>query len=45
MYTDNPDGLASELAAYRAVTPSSSSAAVARWVTSSSMIEVQTEPL
>ncbi|MBA3500596.1 MAG: insulinase family protein [Myxococcota bacterium] len=44
MYTDEPDGLANELARYRAVTPSSIDRALARWLDPAHMIEVETVP-
>jgi zinc protease len=44
MYTAEPDGLASDLARYRAVTPSSASAALARWARPDAMIEIETRP-
>ena len=42
MYTSNPDGLAGDLASYRAVTPASATAAVARWARPDRMVEVMT---
>ena len=44
LYTEDPDGLSRELARYRAVTPSSIAAAVARWLDPAKMIEVETVP-
>jgi predicted Zn-dependent peptidase len=44
LYTFEPDGLAGELARYRAVTPASIDAALARWVDPARMIEVETIP-
>jgi zinc protease len=44
LYTDEPDGLAAELAEYRAVTPASTAAALARWMRPEAMVEVTTEP-
>jgi predicted Zn-dependent peptidase len=44
LYTEDPDGLAAELARYRAVTPSSIARAVARWLDPAKMIEVETVP-
>jgi len=41
---DEIDGLAAELAAYRAVTPASVDAALARWIAPAHMIEVTTVP-
>lgn len=43
LYMPDPDGMAGELAAYRAVTPTSASAAVARWARPDAMVEVVTE--
>jgi predicted Zn-dependent peptidase len=42
LYTDEPDGLAADLARYAAVTTESANAAVARWVSPDAMIEVET---
>ena len=44
LYTGEPDGLAADLARYRAVTPASIEAAIARWLAPSRMIEVTTVP-
>lgn len=44
MYTGEPDGLASELARYRAVTAASIAAALARWQRADRMVEVETVP-
>jgi len=44
LYADNPDTLAGELAAYRAVTPESVSHAIARWLDPAHCIEVTTVP-
>jgi predicted Zn-dependent peptidase len=44
LYTGDPDGLAGELARYRAITPASVAAAHARWVSPASMVEVETAP-
>jgi len=44
LYTDEPDGLAADLARYRAVTAASADAAVARWVRADGMVEVTTQP-
>jgi len=44
MYTGEPDGLAAELARYRAVTPASIDAALARWLDPARMVEVETVP-
>jgi zinc protease len=45
LYTDNPDGLAEDLARYRAVTPASIDAAIKRWLPPERMVEVETVPL
>jgi predicted Zn-dependent peptidase len=45
LYTDDADGLAAELALYRAVTPASATAAVARWTRPDAMVEVETRPM
>ncbi len=42
LYTGEPDGLAADLARYRAVTQASATAAVARWVRPQAMVEVET---
>jgi predicted Zn-dependent peptidase len=44
MYTGEPDGLAADLARYRAVTPASIEAAIARWLPPSRMVEIETAP-
>lgn len=44
LYTDEPDGLAADLARYRAVTPASIEAAMSRWLAPSRMVEVETVP-
>jgi predicted Zn-dependent peptidase len=44
LYTDQPDGLAAELARYRAVTPASVAAAMRRWIDPDRMVEVETVP-
>jgi zinc protease len=44
LYTSEPDGLATELARYRLVTPASITAAIARWLDPARMIEVETVP-
>jgi zinc protease len=44
LYTDNPDGLAADLARYRAVTPDSVRAALARWMDPQRMVEIETVP-
>jgi predicted Zn-dependent peptidase len=45
LYTGEPDGLAADLARYRAVTAASANAAVARWVRPDAMVEVETRPV
>jgi predicted Zn-dependent peptidase len=45
LYTTTPDGLAAELARYRAVTPSSIASAVTRWLDPAHMVEVETRRL
>jgi hypothetical protein len=45
LYTEDPDGLAADLARYRAVTPASIDAAIARWLGPSRMIEIETVPV
>jgi predicted Zn-dependent peptidase len=42
LYRDDPDGLAAELARYRAVTPDSAAAAIARWLDPARRVEVET---
>jgi len=42
LYTNSPDGLAGELARYRAVTVETVDAARARWVDASAMVEIET---
>jgi zinc protease len=44
LYTGEPDGLAADLARYRAVTPASIEAALARWLPPSKMVEIETVP-
>jgi len=44
LYTNEPDGLAADLARYRAVTPASIEAAMARWIAPNAMVEVETVP-
>jgi predicted Zn-dependent peptidase len=44
LYTDNPDGLAADLARYRAVTPASIDAAMQRWLAVERMVDVETVP-
>ena len=44
LYTDDADGLAAELARYRAVTPASATAAVQHWMRADAMVEVETQP-
>ncbi len=45
LYTGTPDGLAAELARYRAVTPESAAAAVAHWLRPDRYVEIETIPL
>jgi zinc protease len=45
LYTDNPDGLAADLARYRTVTPATIDAAIKRWLPAHRMVEVETVPL
>ncbi|HMG55666.1 MAG TPA: insulinase family protein, partial [Kofleriaceae bacterium] len=42
LYRGEPDGLAAELARYRAVTPASIDRALARWLDPAAMVEVET---
>jgi zinc protease len=42
LYSDDPDGLAAELLAYRAVTPDSIAAAMRRWLDPAHRVEVET---
>jgi len=44
MYTGEPDGLAADLARYRAVTPASIAAAMQRWLGPERMVEITTLP-
>jgi predicted Zn-dependent peptidase len=44
LYTDEPDGLAPELDRYRAVTPESAEAELAKWVRPDRMVEIETVP-
>lgn len=44
LYTNEPDGLADDLARYRAVTPASIDAAMGRWLGASRMVEIETVP-
>jgi predicted Zn-dependent peptidase len=44
LYTDSPDGLAAELARYRAVTPDSAQAALQHWLRPDRFVEVETIP-
>ena len=45
LYTDEPDGLAADLARYRAVTPASTARALATWMRPEAMVEVVTNPV
>jgi predicted Zn-dependent peptidase len=42
LYTEQPDGLAADLLRYRAVTPASIDAAIARWLDPARMVEAET---
>ena len=42
LYTSEPDGIAAELASYRAVTPASVEAALQRWLDPRAMVEIET---
>jgi len=44
LYTDDPDGLAADLARYRAVTTASIAAAIERWLRADAMVEITTHP-
>ncbi len=44
LYTTEPDGLAADLARYRAVTPASIAAAMKRWLDPARMVEIETVP-
>jgi zinc protease len=44
LFTGEPDGLAADLARYRAVTPASIDAAIARWMPPTKMVEITTVP-
>jgi predicted Zn-dependent peptidase len=44
LYLGDPNGLAADLARYRAVTPASIAAAVSRWLAPARMVEVTTVP-
>ena len=44
LYTGEPDGLAAELARYRAVTPADIDAAIARWLAPAHQLELTTVP-
>ncbi len=44
LYTEDPDGLAADLARYRAVTPESIEGAMKRWLDTSRMVEIETVP-
>jgi zinc protease len=43
LYTDEPDGLASDLARYMSATPDAVDAAVARWTRPDAMVEIETQ--
>ena len=44
MYTEEPDGLAAELARYRAITPDTVQAALGRWLDPARRVEIETVP-
>ncbi|HEU0032385.1 MAG TPA: pitrilysin family protein [Kofleriaceae bacterium] len=44
LYTEEPDGLAADLARYRAVTPAGIEAARARWIDPAHTVEIETIP-
>jgi zinc protease len=44
LYTEDPDGLAADLARYRAVTPDRIAAAMQRWLSPERMVEIVTVP-
>jgi zinc protease len=44
LYTDEPAGLAADLARYMAATPDGVDAAVARWARPDAMVEIETQP-
>ena len=44
LYLDRPDGLTAELARYRAVTPATIDAAIARWLDPARGVEIETVP-
>jgi predicted Zn-dependent peptidase len=44
LYTGDPDGLATDLARYRSVTPESIQAVITRWLPPDKMVEVTTVP-
>jgi zinc protease len=44
LYTDEPDGLAADLARYVSATPDAVDAAVARWARPDAMVEIETQP-
>ncbi|HEX5062708.1 MAG TPA: pitrilysin family protein [Kofleriaceae bacterium] len=44
LYTENPDGLADDLARYRLVTPATIAAALQRWLSPERMVEIETIP-
>ena len=45
LYTNEPDGLAADLARYRAVTPQSIEAAMKRWLDPARRVEIETLPV
>ena len=44
LYPGTPDHLAADLSRYRAVTPASVAAALARWLAAARLVEVETRP-
>ncbi|MBA3819123.1 MAG: insulinase family protein [Deltaproteobacteria bacterium] len=44
LHTEQPDGLASEITCYRAVTPASIDATIRRWIDPARMVEIETMP-
>ncbi|HEY5922007.1 MAG TPA: hypothetical protein VIV11_10075, partial [Kofleriaceae bacterium] len=45
LYTEEPDGLAADLARYRLVTPAAIDAAMKRWLAPERMVEIETVPV
>ncbi|MDQ3369404.1 MAG: insulinase family protein [Myxococcota bacterium] len=44
LHTEQPDGLATELTSYRAVTPATIAGALRRWIDPARMVEIETVP-